>query len=162
MSGHLTLALIKPHAVLSRNVGKIIARIEEEGFALVFGKETQLTRYGAREFYQEHKGKEFFDNLVNVMSKGPVWALVLAKPGAVEEWRKVIGATNPAEAEVGTIRHEFGDHTNLTNNAVHGSATDHDAKREINFFFSQDLREAAKVQSLDNELKLPPEDNRKD
>jgi len=154
MAGHLTLALIKPHALLARNVGKIFTRIEEEDFAIVLGKETQLTKQGAIEFYQEHKGQEFFTNLVKVMSTGPIWALVLAKPNAVEEWRRVIGSTHPAEAGVGTIRHELGDHTNLTNNAVHGSATDHDAKREINFFFARELRIAEAVNTLTTDLEL--------
>jgi nucleoside-diphosphate kinase len=149
MAGHLTLALIKPHAHLSRKVGKIIARIEEEGFGIILAKETQLTKYGAEEFYKEHEGKDFFDNLIKVMSAGPIWALVLAKPNAVEEWRKVIGSTNPAEAAVGTIRHEFGDHSNLTNNAVHGSATDHDAKREVNFFFGRDIQLAEQLKKLE-------------
>jgi nucleoside-diphosphate kinase len=154
MAGHLTLALIKPHALLARNVGKIITRIEEEDFAIVLGKETQFTKHGAREFYQAHSGEPFFDNLVKVTGGGPIWALVLAKPNAVEEWRKVIGATNPAEAEVGTIRHEFGDHTNVTNNAVHGSDSDHNAKREINFFFARELRVAEAVNTLTTDLEL--------
>jgi nucleoside-diphosphate kinase len=140
MAGQLTLALIKPHVHFSRNVGKIITRIESGGFGILLCKETQFLQYGAEEFYQEHKDKPFFANLVRVMSAGPVWALVLGKPNAVEEWRKVIGATNPAEADAGTIRHEFGDHTNLTNNAVHGSASDGDARREINLFFSRELQ----------------------
>lgn len=154
MAGHLTLALIKPHAILARNVGKIITRMEEEDFAIVLAKETQFTKYGAMEFYQEHKGKEFFDNLVKVMSAGPIWAIVLAKGNAVEEWRNVIGSTNPAEAAPGTIRHEFGDHGNITNNAVHGSATDHDAKREINFFFSRELKVAEAVNTITTDLEL--------
>ncbi len=140
MAGQLTLALIKPHVHFSRNVGKVITSIEQRGFGILLCKETQFLQYGAEEFYKEHKGMPFFDNLVRVMSTGPVWALVLGKPNAVDEWRKEIGATNPAEAEEGTIRREFGDHRNLTNNAVHGSATDHDAKREINFFFSRELK----------------------
>lgn len=154
MAGHLTLALIKPHILMARNVGKIITRIEEEDFAIVLGKETQFTKHGTIEFYQEHKDKGFFDNLVRVMSVGPIWALVLAKPNAVEGWRKVIGATNSAEAEVGTIRHEFGEHTNVTNNAVHGSDSDHNAKREINFFFARELKVAEAVNTLTTDLEL--------
>lgn len=151
MAGHLTLALIKPHAHLERQSGKIIARIEEGEFGIILGKLTQLTKEGARQFYQEHEGKEFYDNLVRTMSAGPVWALVLAKPNAVAEWRAFIGALNPADAEPGTLRHTFGNHKNLTNNAVHGSATDHDAKREINFFFSKDIMKAAKQNEINKE-----------
>lgn len=151
MSGILTLAMIKPHAYMAKQSGKIIARIEEEGFGIVQSKITQFQQTGAEEFYAEHKDKEFFPNLVRVMSSAPVWALVLSKPDAVEEWRNLIGATNPAEAEPGTIRHEFGDHTNVTNNAVHGSATDHDAKREINFFFARELKVAQRIYEVSNE-----------
>jgi len=151
MAGHLTLALIKPHAVLERQFGKIMAQVEEGGFGIILGKLTQLTKEGASQFYAEHEGKEFYDNLVQTMGAGPIWALVLTKPNAVAEWRSFIGATNPAEAEPGTLRHEFGDHKNLTNNAVHGSATDHDAKREINFFFNRDIRKAEKLNEINNE-----------
>lgn len=154
MSGHLTLALIKPHSVLDKNVGRIITRIEEEGYGIVLAKMVQLRKEGAIEFYKEHEGKDFFKNLCNAMSSGPVWALVLAKPNAVEEWRNTIGATNPAEAEPNTLRHEFGDPGNITNNAVHGSATDHDAKREINFFFGREIKLAERINALDNESSL--------
>lgn len=151
MAGQLTLALIKPHATLGRDVGKIITRIEEAGFGIVLSKMVQMRKEGAVQFYEEHAGKDFYDNLCNVMSSGPIWALVLAKPNAVEEWRNLIGATNPAEAEPGTIRHEFGDHENLTNNAVHGSATDAEAQREIAFFFTREIKIAERVDALDNE-----------
>ena len=151
MAGQLTLALIKPHATLGRDVGKIITRIEEAGFGIVLSKMVQMRKEGAVQFYEEHAGKDFYDNLCNVMSSGPIWALVLAKPNAVEAWRNLIGATNPAEAEPGTIRHEFGDHENLTNNAVHGSATDAEAQREIAFFFTREIKIAERVDALDNE-----------
>ena len=151
MAGQLTLAMIKPHATLGRSVGKIITRIEEEGFGIVLSKMLQLRKEGALQFYEEHKDKDFYDNLCSTMSVGPTWALVLAKPNAVEEWRNLIGATNPAEAEEGTIRNEFGDHKNITNNAVHGSATDADAKREITFFFAREIKLAERVDALDNQ-----------
>lgn len=154
MAGQLTLALIKPHVYMRRESGKIINRLEELGFAIVLGKTTQLTQEGAQEFYVEHKGKDFYDNLTLVMSSGPVWALVLAKPNAVGDWRGAIGATNPTDAEPGTIRHEFGDHHNITNNAVHGSATDHDAKREINFFFAREIKLAERIELLDKENQI--------
>lgn len=150
MAGHLTLALIKPHVILEKNVGKIIAEIEDAGFGIILSKMTQLRKEGAEEFYEEHLDKEFFDNLTDVMSFGALWALVLAKPNAVQEWRDFIGSTNPAEAGTETIRYKFGDHKNLTNNAVHGSATDHAAKREINFFFAREIKLAERINSLSN------------
>jgi nucleoside-diphosphate kinase len=107
-----------------------------------------LTKEGAEEFYEEHRGKGFFDDLARITSSGPVWALVLAKTNAVQEWRDTIGATNSAEAEPGTIRHDFGDHNYVPKNAVHGSASDHDAKREINFFFGQEIKLAQKVADI--------------
>ena len=148
MAGHLTLALIKPHAHLQRHVGEIISRIEKEGFAILLAKVAQLQPDGAKDFYAEHAGKPFFTNLANVMSSGPIWALVLCKPNAVDEWRSVIGATHPAEAAEGTLRRQFGDPHNITNNAVHGSATDSDAKREINFFFSRELKIVQRLNEL--------------
>ena len=151
MAGQLTLAMIKPHAILSRNVGQIITRIENEGFGIVLSKMVQLRKEGAVQFYEEHKDKPFFDNLCNVMSSGPIWALVLAKPNAVEEWRKLIGETDPAKAASGTLRNRFGDPGNITNNAVHGSATDADAKREITFFFVREIKMAERVDALDNQ-----------
>jgi nucleoside-diphosphate kinase len=157
MAGNLTLALIKPHAHYERKIGKIIERIESEGFAILVAKLTQMLPEGAMDFYVEHKGKPFYANLVRTMSSGPVWALVLSKANAVEEWRKTIGSTDPAKADPGTIRYEFGDHTNLTNNAVHGSSDDWAAKREINFFFENDIKIARAVKdAFDNEPKLNP------
>ena len=140
MAGNLTFAMIKPHIHFEKKVGSLIARIEEAGFGILICKMTQLLPEGAMDFYAEHKGKDFYANLIKVMSSGPVWALVLTKKDAVEEWRKLIGATDPAKAEPGTIRSDFGDHKNITNNAVHGSADDWAAKKEINFFFARDLK----------------------
>jgi nucleoside-diphosphate kinase len=151
MAGQLTLAMLKPHAVLERNVGKILTRIEETGFAIVLAKMVQLRKEGALQFYEEHKDKDFYGNLCNVMCSGPIWVLVLAKPNAVEEWRNFIGATNPAEAKPETLRYEFGDHGNITNNAVHGSATDADAKREITFFFAREIKIAERLEEIDNQ-----------
>jgi nucleoside-diphosphate kinase len=150
MAGFLTLAMIKPHAVLERNVGKIISEIEDNDFSILLGKEIQLRKEGAEEFYKEHEDKDFYRNLVNVMSSGPVWVFVLGKTNAVEEWRNLIGATDPAKAEPGTLRHRFGNHENLTYNAVHGSATDHDAQREIGFFFGREINLAEKIDAIDN------------
>ena len=136
MAGHLTLAVIKPHVVYSRKVGKIITDIEEAGFGIITGKMLQLREEGARDFYKEHEGKPFYPHLVKVMSNGPVWILILAKNNCVQDWRELIGTTNPAEATEGTLRNKYGDKVDMSLNAVHGSATDHDAVREINFFFS--------------------------
>lgn len=151
MAGILTLAMIKPHAYMAKQSGKIISRLEDEGFGVVLSKITQFQPSGAEEFYAEHQGKEFFPNLIQVMSSAPVWALAISKQNAVQEWRDLIGATNPAEAGPGTIRHEFGDHHNVTNNAVHGSATDHDAKREINFFFARELKVAQRLYEISDQ-----------
>jgi nucleoside-diphosphate kinase len=151
MAGHLTLAMIKPHAYFGKKVGKIFCDIEENGFGLISFKSIQLREEGAREFYKEHVGKDFFPYLVKLMSDGPIVVMILAKDNCVEEWRNLIGATNPAEAEEGTLRHKYGDHVNMTMNAVHGSATDHDALREINFFFSRELSILKELDAADNE-----------
>ena len=139
MAGHLTLAIIKPHAVFNKKVGPIISEIEDAGFGIISGKMLQLREEGARAFYQEHEGQDFLPYLVKTSCNGPVWVLILAKKNCVEEWRNLIGYRVPAEAEPDTLRYKFGDHVDKTLNAVHGSASDHDAVREINFFFSQEL-----------------------
>jgi nucleoside-diphosphate kinase len=151
MAGNLTLAIIKPHIHMERKMGQVIQRIEEAGFGILLMKLLQLRPEGVDVFYAEHRGKDFFDKLKRYSCVGPMLVMVLAKDNAVEEWRNFIGTTNPAEAEPGTIRHDFGRHDNITLNAVHGSATDHDAKREINFFFAQEITLAGKVDALDNE-----------
>lgn len=157
MAGNLTFAMIKPHIHFEKKVGAVIARIEEAGFGILICKMTQLLPQGAMDFYIEHKGKDFYSNLVKTMSSGPIWALAISKTNAVEEWRKLIGATDPAKAELGTIRSDFGDHKNITNNAVHGSADDWAAKKEINFFFARDLKLAGVLEgALDKEPKLNP------
>jgi len=142
--------MIKPHIVMGRNVGQVITAIEEGGFSILLAKMIQLRSEGAEEFYKEHEGKDFFPNLINVMTTGPVWVMVVSHENAVDEWRNFIGATNPAEAEPDTLRARFGDHENLTNNAVHGSATDHDAQREIGFFFGREITLAEKIDAIDN------------
>ena len=151
MAGHLSLAIIKPHAVFAKKMGKILSDVEDAGFGVIHMKMIQLRDEGAREFYKEHEGKDFFPYLVKVMSSGPVLIIVLAKNNCVEEWRNFIGTTNPAEAAEGTLRHKYGDHVNMTMNAVHGSATDHDALREINFFFSRELSLLKELDAADNE-----------
>ena len=151
---HLTLGMIKPHAIRARKTGEIISRIEDAGFAILNIKSVQLRKEGAETFYEEHKGKDFFDNLVNVMASGPVWPMVLMKHDAANELRKLIGATHPAEADPGTIRHDYGDHSNITLNAIHGSANDEDSPREILFFFGRELNLARRIDEIDNEHRI--------
>jgi len=151
MAGNLTLAMVKPHVLMKRKLGLIFTRIEDAGFGILLGKAVQIRPEGVDVFYAEHKEKEFFDKLKRYTCVGPVWALVLSKDNAVEEWRNLMGATDPAKAEPGTIRADFGEHDNMTLNAVHGSATDHDAKREINFFFSREIRMAEVVDAPHNQ-----------
>lgn len=129
-----TFAIIKPDAVEAKNSGRILTRIEREGFRVVALRRQQLTRAEAEAFYAEHAGKGFYGSLVSYMTSGPVYVAVLEREGAVAHWRAVMGATNPANAEAGTIRKELGE--SIERNAVHGSATPADAARETLFFFS--------------------------
>lgn len=130
-----TFAIIKPDAVKNNYSGKIIANILNSGFKILAARLTRMTLAQAKGFYVVHKGKPFFEELINFMSSGPCWILVLEKENAVEEWRKTIGDTNPADADEGTIRKLYA--TSLGENAVHGSDTDENAAVEIGFFFSE-------------------------
>lgn len=150
MAGNLTLGVIKPHAVMGRNVGKIIACIEDAGFGIIGAKMLHLRKEGAEEFYKEHKNEDFFNELIRGVCKAPVWVLILTKANAVEEWRNFIGSTHPSEAAEGTLRNEFGNHKLKSENAVHGSATDHDAQREIIFFFSREIQLGQRVLEVDD------------
>ena len=130
-----TFAIIKPDAV-SRNItGKIIARIEENGFTMVAMKKLWLSRKEAEGFYAVHQGKPFFENLTVYMSSGPCIAMVLQKGDAIAAWRKLMGATNPAKADPGTLRREFA--VDLEKNSVHGSDAPETAAFEIKYFFSE-------------------------
>ena len=129
-----TFAIIKPDAVKNRNTGKIYDRIISAGFEIKSAKLLRMTQSQAEGFYAVHKERPFFGELTDFMSSGPCMVLALQKENAVEEWRKTIGATNPDEAENGTIRKDFA--TNIQENAVHGSDSDENAKKEIGFFFS--------------------------
>ena len=130
-----TLSIIKPDAV-SRNItGKVNAMIENEGLKIVAQKMICLTTKQAEEFYAEHKGKPFFENLVGFMTSAPVVVQVLQGENAVANYRKIMGATNPAVAEEGTIRRTFA--LSIDKNTVHGSDSVDSAKREIGFFFSE-------------------------
>jgi len=129
-----TFAIVKPDAVASRNAGRILSRIEAEGFQVVALKSHRLTRAEAEGFYAEHRGKGFYTSLVDYMTSGPVYVAVLERENAVAHWRAVMGATDPAKAEPGTIRRELG--KSIERNAAHGSANPADAARETTFFFS--------------------------
>ena len=131
---NITFAIIKPDAVKNRNTGKIYDRIISTGFEIKSAKLVRMTLSQAEGFYAVHKDRPFFGELTEFMSSGPCMVLALQKENAVEEWRKTIGATNPEEAENGTIRKDFA--TNIQENAVHGSDSDENAKKEIGFFFS--------------------------
>lgn len=127
--------MIKPGAVHNKHIGHILSKIEEAGFTIAAIKTTRLSLEDAAEFYAEHKGKPFYQELIEFMSSGPIIAMVLLKDNAVEDFRQLIGATDPAKAAEGTIRKLFA--TSKAHNAVHGSDSDASAERESAFFFSR-------------------------
>lgn len=129
-----TLAIIKPDAVGKNVAGHIVAKINEAGFKVNGMKLIKLSVKQAQAFYAVHKERPFYSELVDYMTSGPVVPLALQKENAVEDFRKLIGATNPADAEEGTIRKLYG--TGIEANAIHGSDSDENANNEINFFFS--------------------------
>lgn len=135
MNGNITLTMIKPTAVNKGHIGPILTKIVDAGFKIVAMKFLKLSQEQARAFYSVHNGKPFYESLVGFMSSGPIVAAILEKKDAVEEYRKLIGPTNPADAEMGTIRYDFG--SNLQANAVHGSDSDENAIIEADFFFSK-------------------------
>jgi nucleoside-diphosphate kinase len=129
-----TFAIIKPDAVRRNIAGKILDRIESAGFAIVGMKRITLTKEQAMGFYYVHKERPFFDELSSYMASGPIVALVLEMEDAITGWRKLMGATNPADAAEGTIRKEFG--VSLGENSVHGSDSPESAAFEIPYFFN--------------------------
>ena len=131
-----TLSIIKPDAIKDKVAGKIITQIEDAGFNIISMKKVLLSKNQAKEFYIVHKERPFYDELVDFMVSGPVIVQVLEKENAIEDYRKLMGATNPAEAEEGTIRKIFG--KSIDSNAVHGSDSPENALIEVNFFFSTD------------------------
>ncbi len=135
MAGKYTFTMIKPDAVANNYIGPILAKINEAGFRIVALKYTKLTAESAGKFYEVHKERGFYGELVDFMSSGPIVAAILEKDNAVEDFRKLIGATDPAKAEAGTIRNLFA--KSIEANAVHGSDSDENAAIEGNFFFSQ-------------------------
>lgn len=136
--GNKTLTIIKPYAVEHGHTGPILAKINEAGFRISAMKYTQMSPKRAGEFYSVHKGRPFYDSLVSFMSSGPVVVAILEKDNAVKGYRELIGATDPEDADEGTIRNLFGH--SLQQNAVHGSDSDENAEIECNFFFSMTER----------------------
>ena len=130
-----TLSIIKPDATTRNITGKVNAMIEEAGLKIIAQKRILLSKKQAEEFYGEHKGKVFFPNLVEIMTSAPVVVQVLEAEDAVARYRKIMGATNPAVAEEGTIRKTFA--LSIDRNTVHGSDSLESAEREISFFFSK-------------------------
>ena len=133
MSVERTLSIIKPDAVGKNVIGEILARFEKNGLKIVAAKMLQMTQEQAAGFYAEHHGKPFFDSLVSYMISGPVVVQVLEGDNAIALNRKLMGATNPKDAEPGTIRADFAE--SLDANAVHGSDSPASAEREIAYFF---------------------------
>lgn len=131
-----TYAMVKPDGVKRGLTGEIIRRIEQKGFRIVGLKQLVISRETAEEHYGEHKGKPFYEGLVNFITSGPVVAMVLEGENAILEWRKMMGATNPKDAAPGTIRGDFA--TILDENVAHGSDAPETAEREIGIFFTED------------------------
>ncbi|MDY0301299.1 MAG: nucleoside-diphosphate kinase [Trichlorobacter sp.] len=129
-----TFAIIKPDAVERNLTGKILDRIEEKGFKIVGMKKIHLTRCQAEGFYYVHKERPFFNDLCSFMSRSPVVVLCLEKENAIADWRAAMGATNPENAEPGTIRKEFA--KNIEENSTHGSDAPETAAFEISYFFN--------------------------
>jgi nucleoside-diphosphate kinase len=135
MPGSQTLAIIKPDAVAAGKLGAILAHIEREGFRIRAARLVRLTRDQAERFYEVHRGRPFYEELVAFMSSGPCMPIALEKSDAVQAFRTAIGATDPAEAAPGTIRKLFAE--SKGRNAVHGSDSAENAAREIGFFFAE-------------------------
>jgi len=129
-----TLGIVKPDAVAKGVTGEILAMIEKNGFRILGMKMLHLEREQAAAFYAVHVGKPFYDSLTAFMTSGPVVVLALEKASAIADWRKLMGATNPANAEEGTIRKKYA--SNIEHNAVHGSDAEDTARFELSFFFA--------------------------
>ena len=129
-----TLSIVEPNAVEDNNIGNIIARFEKEGLRIAAAKLTRLSKEKAEGFYIEHKERPFFGSHVSFMTSGPVVLMVLEGENAITRNREIMGATNPEQAEAGTIRKEFA--LSMTENSAHGSDSPETAREEIRFFFS--------------------------
>lgn len=134
MATNRTFTMIKPDAVANGHIGAILDKITKSGFKIIALKYTYLTPEKAGQFYEVHKERPFYNALVSFMSSGPIVAAILEKDNAIEDFRKLIGATDPAKAEEGTIRNLFAE--SIEANAVHGSDSDDNAAIEGSFFFS--------------------------
>ena len=132
--GNRSLAIIKPDAMRANHFGKIIDRILDAGFRVSELRMVRLTLAQAEAFYDEHKDSSFFGELTTFMASGPILTMALEKADAVATFRNLIGATNPTDADNGTIRKEFA--TGVGENAIHGSDSDENAEKEVAFFFS--------------------------
>ena len=135
MAVERTLSIIKPDAVAKNVIGQILSRFEQAGLRIVAAKMVQLSQTDAEGFYAEHKERPFFKDLVSFMTSGPVVVQVLEGEGAVLKNRELMGATNPKEADAGTIRADFAE--SIDANAVHGSDSATSAAREIGYFFAE-------------------------
>src|SRR5665811_734785 len=135
MKGDYTFSIIKPNAIRTGKSGPILAMINEAGFEIAAMKMVRMTIEQAESFYAVHKGKPFFEGLIEFMTSGPVVVMILKHENAVDKFRKLIGATDPAKAEPGTIRRTFA--VSVQMNAVHGSDSVENAIIEANFFFSE-------------------------
>jgi nucleoside-diphosphate kinase len=136
MATNRTFTMIKPEAVENGHTGAILERINKAGFRIVAMKKTALSKESAGKFYEVHSERPFYGELVDYMSSGPIIAAILEKENAVADFRALIGATDPSEAETGTIRKEFAE--SKAKNAVHGSDSDENAELEGNFHFKAD------------------------
>jgi nucleoside-diphosphate kinase len=135
VAGNRTLAIVKPDAVATGKIGAILAHLEKEGFVVRAARLMRLATAEAQAFYEVHRGRPFYDELVSFMTGGPCLPMALERDNAVAHYRQVIGATDPAEAAPGTIRKLYAE--SKGRNAVHGSDSDENAAREIAFFFSE-------------------------
>jgi len=135
---NITFTMIKPEAVEAGNTGAILNKIEKSGFRIVSLKKVILSKERAGQFYEVHRERPFYGELVEYMSSGPIIAAILEKDNAVVDFRELIGATDPLEAKEGTIRHEFAE--SKGKNAVHGSDSNENANIEADFHFSLDER----------------------
>ncbi|MGX6960118.1 MAG: nucleoside-diphosphate kinase [Rickettsia endosymbiont of Pentastiridius leporinus] len=133
MTIQYTFSMIKPDAIERNKIGEINTYLENAGLKIVAQKMKFLTRYEAENFYDEHRARPFFGSLIDYITSGPVVLQVLKGEDAIALNRKIMGATNPAEAEKGTIRKDLGE--SIEANSIHGSDSENSAKREINFFF---------------------------
>jgi nucleoside-diphosphate kinase len=138
MAGNKTFTMVKPEAVENGSAGAILAKIQAGGFRIVALKKTKLSPERAGVFYEVHKERPFYGELVDYMSSGPIYAAILEKDNAMSDFRELIGATDPSEAADGTIRKEFAE--SKAKNAVHGSDSDENAQIEGDFFFTAEER----------------------